>query len=66
MITKVTEAHEAYERSQIPFFERMKLEEDQVKRQEVVAKRIDYFSNSIALKEKAKLSIRDQLNAKYM
>lgn len=62
---KRVEAKEAFQRSQIPFYEDIKREADQVKRREENEAREGMFANSVVEKEVAKLRLRDELLDKY-
>ena len=59
------EAKEAFKRSQIPFYEDMKREADQIKRREENEVREGLFAHSVAEKEISKLRLRDELLDKY-
>ena len=62
---KRVEAKEAFQRSQIPFYEDIKREADQVKRRAENEVREEKFANSVAEKEVSKLRVRDELLHKY-
>lgn len=62
---KIVEAKEAFQRSQIPFYEDIKREADQVKRRGENEVREDKFAKSVIEKEVSKLRLREDLLGKY-